>query len=109
MQELIPIVAIFFVIGVPVMSIAARFVLRPLLKDFAQAIGRGPAKEGDELQQRLARLEKHLLEQGRQLDQLVDAELFRRELETRAEGVSRLRARPTTAEPAPGDLSASGH
>lgn len=85
MEELIPIVAIFFVIGVPVMSIAARFVLRPLLRDFAHGVGRG---KGDpdavaELTQRLARLEGHLLDQDRRLDNLVDAELFRRQLEER--------------------------
>lgn len=88
MEDLIPIVAIFFVIGVPVMSVAAHFVLRPLLRELTQAIRGGKASEIGDMKERLARLETHLLEQGRQLDQLVDAEMFRRELEegTRREG-----------------------
>jgi len=90
MEELIPLVAIFFVIGVPVMSIAARFALRPLLKDFAQALGRGQDNAGDELSERLAVLEARLGDQARQLEQLADAELFRRQLESRAEKMSQL-------------------
>ncbi|MCG8467042.1 MAG: hypothetical protein MJB57_02395 [Gemmatimonadetes bacterium] len=83
MEELIPIVAIFFVIGVPVMSIAARFALRPLLKDLAEALGRGKVENQDHMRARIDRLETHLIEQGNRLDQLVDAALFRRELESR--------------------------
>jgi hypothetical protein len=81
MEELIPIVAIFFVIGVPVMSIAAKFVLQPLLRDITDAIRGGKAAELEELRDRVTRLEGHLSTQGSQLNQLVDAELFRRQLE----------------------------
>lgn len=84
MEELIPLFAIFFVIGVPVMSLAARFVLRPLLKDLTAAVRGGKADEIGELRDRLGRLETHLLEQGQQLDQLIEAELFRRELEQKS-------------------------
>jgi len=97
MEELIPIVAIFFVIGVPVMSIAAKFVLQPLLRDITDAIRGGKAAELEELRDRVARLEGHLSTQGRQLNQLVDAELFRRQLEA---GMSPpAEARPAAPEP----------
>jgi hypothetical protein len=81
MEDLIPIFAIFFVIGVPVMSIAARFVLRPLLLDITQAIRGGKAGELNELRERFSRLENHLSAQDQRIDQLVEAELFRRQLE----------------------------
>lgn len=81
MEELIPLFAIFFVIGVPVMSLAARFVLRPLIMDVTTAIKRGKTEEIVEIRDRLSRLETHLEEQGVQLDRLVEAELFRRQLE----------------------------
>jgi len=81
MEDLIPIFAIFFVIGVPVMSIAARFVLRPLLLDVTQAIRGGKAGELNDLKERFSRLETHLSAQDQRIDQLVEAELFRRQLE----------------------------
>ncbi|MDX1579569.1 MAG: hypothetical protein R3266_13880 [Gemmatimonadota bacterium] len=97
MEELIPLFAIFFVIGVPVMSLAARFVLRPLIQDLTQAVRGTKADEIAELKDRMARLETHLLDQGRQLDQLAEAELFRRQLEEGSE-----RPTPTALEPAGG-------
>ena len=85
MEVLIPLFGIFFVIGVPVMSVAAKFVLQPLLREVVEAIRGGKTREFDELQERVVRLEEHLLTQGRQLDQLVEAELFRRRLEAGVE------------------------
>lgn len=82
MEELIPILGIFFVIGVPVMAVAAKFVLQPLLRDLTGAIRGGKPEEFEALTARVADLEGHLLTQGHQLAQLVDAELFRRKLET---------------------------
>ncbi len=86
MEALIPIVAIFFVIGVPVISIATHFVLRPLLRDLTEAVRGGRAGDVAELKERLARLESHLLEQDRELSRLTEAESFRRQLEERAGG-----------------------
>lgn len=83
MEELIPLFAIFFVIGVPVMSLAARFVLRPLIMDVTSAIRGGKQGEIADIRDRLGRLETHLVEQGERLDRLVEAELFRRRLEAR--------------------------
>jgi hypothetical protein len=81
MEELIPLFGIFFVIGVPVMSVAAKFVLQPLLRDVTEAIRGGKAEELEELRDRVARLEAHMGTQGRHLEQLVEAEQFRRRLE----------------------------
>jgi hypothetical protein len=81
MEDLIPLFAIFFVIGVPVMSIAAKFVLQPLLRELTGAIRGGQAKDFQEMQERVARLEGHLIGQAERLDQLFEAEQFRRQLE----------------------------
>lgn len=78
---LIPLFAIFFVIGVPVMAVASHFVLRPMVKDVIGALrSRGETAEAD-LLGRIDRLEQAVLEQGGQIDRLVEAEVFRRQLE----------------------------
>lgn len=79
---LIPLFGIFFVIGVPVMAIASHFVLRPLIRDLTGALRGVKGREKEDIERRLGRLEDALLDQGRQLDQLVEAELFRRRLES---------------------------
>lgn len=85
MDFLIPITAIFFVIGVPVVSIATHFVLRPLVRDITVAIhGKKQDAESDFIG-RLTRLEEIVLEQNKQLDRLVDAEVFRRRLESKTD------------------------
>lgn len=81
MDDLIPIVAIFFTIGVPVMSLAAHFVLRPMIKDLTGAIKGVKGGEKEDFEHRLTRLEDALLEQNQQLAHLVEAESFRRKLE----------------------------
>lgn len=83
MDFLIPIFAIFFVIGVPVMALASHFVLRPLVRDVIQAIQGRKADQEADLEGRIARLEEALQDQGRQVDRLLEAEAFRRELEER--------------------------
>jgi hypothetical protein len=94
---LIPLLGIFFVIGVPVMSIAAHFVLRPLIRDLTEALRGVKGREKEDMEHRIGRLEDALLEQGRQLDQLVEAELFRRRLEA---GEPPISAKSATAEAA---------
>jgi hypothetical protein len=88
LEILIPLLGIFFVIGVPVMSIAAHFVLRPLIRDLTEALRGVKGREKEDMAHRIGRLEDALLEQGRQLDQLVEAELFRRRLEAGESPVS---------------------
>lgn len=85
LEVLIPLFGIFFVIGVPVMSLAARFVLRPLIKDLTEAVRGMKGRERTDFEARLGRIEEQVLEQGQRLDTLVEAELFRRRLESAAE------------------------
>ena len=78
----IPLLAIFFIFGVPIMAAATHFVLRPMVRDVIGALrSRGEAEETN-LLNRIDRLEQAALEQGRQIDRLVEAEVFRRRLET---------------------------
>jgi hypothetical protein len=78
---LVPLFGIFFVIGVPVLAVATHFVLRPMVREIIRALrSRGEAEEAD-LLSRIDRLEQAMLDQGQQLDRLVEAESFRRQLE----------------------------
>lgn len=81
-EVLVPITAIFFVIGLPVIGLVTRYALRPLVHDVAAAIRGGRDERADDLGERLARLEERLEEQDRQLERLLEAERFRRALES---------------------------
>ncbi len=81
MGELIPIVAIFFVIGVPVMSLATHFVLRPLVKDIVKAMRSGSDDEFLVLEQQVAELREDVTRQENQLAVLAEAESFRTQIE----------------------------
>jgi hypothetical protein len=83
---LIPIVAIFFVIGVPVLAVATHFVLRPLVRDIITAINGKGVERLEEFDARLHRLEESLFEQNEQLERLLEAEAFRLRLEGGSEG-----------------------
>ena len=95
MELLIPIFAIFFTIGVPVLAMATHFALRPLVRDVAEALG--PRKRDREtivrLEERIDRLEREARERDERLDHLAEAELFRRQLEERAGGTTETAAR----------------
>ncbi|MGD8496654.1 MAG: hypothetical protein PVF05_10715 [Gemmatimonadales bacterium] len=83
MDDLIPIVAIFFVIGVPVMSIATHFVLRPLVRDIVGALRGGSREEMDVLRNQITELHEELARHENQLHVLTEAEAFRRQLEAK--------------------------
>lgn len=87
MAELIPIFAIFFIIGVPVMSLAAHFVLRPLVGDIVRALRGGTRDDLASLQAQIADLREDLVRHEEEIDQLVEAESFRRRLEASGEKV----------------------
>lgn len=78
---LIPLLAIFFIFGVPIMAVATHFVLRPIVRDVIGAIHGKAEAEAEDLMNRLGRLEQAVLDQGQQVDRLVEAEVFRRQLE----------------------------
>lgn len=87
MEALIGLAAVFFIFGVPIMSLAARFVVRPLIQDIAEAIRGKGAGRVEELERRLVRMEEALLDQDRLLARLSEAERFRRQLETGPRGL----------------------
>ena len=80
-ELLIPLTAIFFVIGVPVLAVATHFVLRPLVRDVTGAISGKNRDATDDLAERIGRIEQAILDQGQQIDRLIEAEAFRRQLE----------------------------
>ena len=89
MNELIiPVLGIVFVIGVPVIAWATRFALRPLLKDLAEALGAGTRQRDElaELAARVAQLERDGQDRDVRVDELVEAERFRRRLEEDVDG-----------------------
>lgn len=77
---MIPILAIVFAVGVPSVALATHFVLRPLVRDIANAI-RAP-KEDAETARRVAKLEERFNELEQSVTRLIDAEEFRRQLES---------------------------
>lgn len=84
MDELIPLLAIFFALGVPAMSLATHFVLRPLVKDIVEALRSGSSDDLAALERRVDELETQLARQDGELDRLTDAEAFRKRLEDSA-------------------------
>ena len=99
---LIPLFAIFFTLGVPVLAFATHFALRPLVRDVTQALG--PRKQYREtialLRERVAQLELEGRERDERLNELAEAELFRRQLEERAGGTTPAIPPPATPNPA---------
>lgn len=82
MDDLIGLAAVFFIFGVPVMSLAARFVVRPMIRDVTEAIqGKREEERGGTLGERLERIEERLRSHERRIERLAEAELFRRQLE----------------------------
>ena len=77
----IPLLAIFFIFGVPIMAVATHFVLRPMVREVIGAIHGKAQAEAEDLTNRVGRLEQAILDQGTQIDRLVEAESFRRQLE----------------------------
>jgi hypothetical protein len=79
---LIPLFGIFFIFGVPILAVATHFVLRPMVRDVITALQGKSETEEEDLLSRLGRLEQALLDQGQQIDRLIEAETFRRQLES---------------------------
>ncbi len=82
MWELIPLLAIVFTIGVPSVALATHLVLRPLVRDIIVAIQTKKTPDEPDVYGRLGELEDGLDRVERQLGQLLEAERFRRELES---------------------------
>jgi ABC-type sulfate transport system permease subunit len=84
MGELIPIVAIFFTIGVPGMALATHFVLRPMVRDIIEAMRGGAKDEVAALQSHVFELQEIVTRQEEQIAVLAEAESFRRQLEAKS-------------------------
>lgn len=78
---LIPILGIVFAVGVPAIGLVTHFVLRPLVRDITTAIQSSKESGNSELEHRLARLEDAYYRVDQQVNRLLEAERFRRELE----------------------------
>ncbi len=74
------ILAIIFVLGVPSMALATHVVLRPLIREYAKIKGLKADKE--EVEARMTQLEDVVNDLDRQVNRLIEAEQFRRELES---------------------------
>jgi len=99
-DELIGFLAMIFVLGIPSLSLAAHFVLRPMVRDIVQALGRGKEAPDPAFAARLERLEERLDRIGELTERLAEAERFRRELEA---GRSRqIEAARAAGDPPPG-------
>lgn len=87
-EMIIAIVAILVTIGIPVLAMATHFALRPLVRDLAEVLGprRRDRDTIGRLEKRIQKLEGESRERGELLDQLAEAELFRRQLEERTGG-----------------------
>ena len=74
------ILAIIFVLGVPSMALATHVVLRPLIREYAKL--KGLKADREELEVRMAQIEDVVHDLDRQVNRLLEAERFRRELES---------------------------
>lgn len=73
------ILAIIFILGVPSMALATHLVLRPLIREYARL--KGLKADRAEVEARLAQIEDVVHDLDRQVNRLLEAERFRRELE----------------------------
>ncbi len=78
-MDIVEILAIVFIFGVPSMALATHLVLRPLIRDFTRLKGEKATRE--ELTGRIGQLEDIVHDLDRDVNRLVEAERFRRELE----------------------------
>jgi hypothetical protein len=74
------ILAIIFVLGVPSLALATHVVVRPLIREYAKL--KGIKAEKEEIEGRMAQLEDVVHDLDRQVNRLIEAERFRRELES---------------------------
>ncbi len=74
------ILAIIFILGVPSMALATHLVVRPLIREYARL--KGLKADKAEIEGRMAQLEDVVHDLDRQVNRLLEAERFRRELES---------------------------
>jgi hypothetical protein len=70
------------IFGIPGAALAVRFVLRPMLREIADAIRSGRGDLSPDLERRLLELEEGQRLTNEQLERLIEAERFRQQLES---------------------------
>jgi len=80
-DNVLELLAFIFLICIPVLAVTTRLLLGPLIRDVVGAIRGVGQRSEEDYDHRLSRLEDAVLEQGQQMDRLIEAELFRRRLE----------------------------
>jgi hypothetical protein len=80
--ELIPILGIVFVIGVPVTALAAHFVLRPMVRDITESILALRGGASPDIHRRLTELEEGQRLIDRRLESLIEADRFHHTLDS---------------------------
>lgn len=80
LSQLVPIVGVLCLIGIPMTGLVIRYALTPLVEKLAVAIRGSQHDEIVELRERLAATEELLEVQQEKLDRLVEAERFHQEL-----------------------------
>lgn len=81
-EEIAGFIAMGLVLGVPALAFATHFVVKPLIREIVEAIQRVGSRDQKDLDDRVARMEEMLLAQSKQMELLMEAEIFRRGLET---------------------------
>lgn len=79
-SQLVPIVGVLCLIGIPMMGLVIRYALTPLAEEVTQAIRAADRDEVAELRERLVAMEGLVESQQEELHRLVEAERFQREL-----------------------------
>jgi hypothetical protein len=81
-DNLVEILVALLVFGIPGAALAVRFVLRPMLREIADAIRTTRGELLPDLERRLLELEEGQRLTNENLEQLVEAERFRQQLES---------------------------
>jgi hypothetical protein len=81
-DNLIEILVALLVFGIPGAALAVRFVLRPMLREIADAIRTTRGELTPDLERRLLELEEGQRLTNENLERLVEAERFRQQLES---------------------------
>jgi hypothetical protein len=81
-DNLIGIFRALIIFGTPAAALTVRWVFRPMLRDIADAIRTAKQPLNPEIERRLMELEEGQQLIGQQLERLIEAERFKRELQS---------------------------
>jgi hypothetical protein len=81
-DNFVEILLAILIFGIPGAALATRFVLRPMLREIADAIRSSRGDLSPDLERRLLELEEGQRLTNENLDRLIEAERFRQQLES---------------------------